>query len=52
MKYVLALFAGVFLMNYATTSKMFTTKKRVKFRKMIFASMPMMNYRRLLKAYR
>lgn len=52
MRYVLALVAGVFLMNYATTSRMFTKRKMNRFKKMMFASMPMMQYRRLRKAYR
>lgn len=52
MKYVLALVAGVFLMNYASNSKMLTPRKMARYKKMMFASIPMMKYKRLLKAYR
>lgn len=52
MKYVLALVAGVFLMNYAQSSGMLSSKKVSKYKKLMYAYIPMMKYKRLLRAYR
>lgn len=52
MRYILALVAGVFLMKYASNSRVIPPSRMATYKKWLYTYMPTMKNKKLRRAYR